>query len=100
MIVITGTNRLQHFLFDAYVDQKHLYHEALIAFIKSNLKLKDEKKFFMFSDHGFTQIKTKVCINKWLYENGYLKFNTDKLQMVSDIRLRQLLLLLILYVFI
>ena len=85
MIVITGTNRLQHFLFDAYVDQKHLYHEALIVFIKSNLKLKDEKSFFMFSDHGFTQIKTEVYINRWLYENGYLKFNTNKPQMVSDI---------------
>lgn len=41
----------------------------------------------MFFDYGFTQIKTKVCINKWLYENGYLKFNTDKPQMVSYIRL-------------
>jgi len=48
MIVITGTNRLQHFLFDAYVDQKHPYHEALVAFIKSNLKLKDEKVFYVF----------------------------------------------------
>ena len=96
MIVITGTDRLQHFLFDAFVDENHPYHKAFInyyqkidAFVgriyEKYKKIKAEKSFFMFSDHGFTQIKTEVYINRWLYENGYLKFNTDKPQMVSDI---------------
>jgi len=96
MVVITGTDRLQHFLFDAYVDENHPYHEAFInyyqkidAFVgriyEKYSKLKEEKTFFMLSDHGFTQIKTEVYINRWLYENGYLKFNTNKPQMVSDI---------------
>ena len=96
MVVITGTDRLQHFLFDAYVDENHPYHEAFINYYQKidnfvgriyekYLKLKGEKTFFMLSDHGFTQIKTEVYINRWLYENGYLKFNTDKPQMVSDI---------------
>jgi len=59
MIVITGTDRLQHFLFDAYVDQKHPYHEAFINYYqkvdsfvgsiyKKYLKLKDEKVFYVF----------------------------------------------------
>jgi len=96
MVVITGTDRLQHFLFDAYVDENHPYHEAFInyyqkidAFVgriyEKYKKIKAEKSFFMLSDHGFTQIKTEVYINRWLCENGYLKFNTDKPQMVSDI---------------
>jgi len=96
MVVITGTDRLQHFLFDAYVDENHPYHQAFIeyyqkidAFIgriyEKYTKLKAEKTFFMLSDHGFTQIKTEVYINRWLFENGYLKFNTDTPKMVSDI---------------
>ncbi len=96
MVVITGTDRLQHFLFDAYVDETHPYHEAFINYYKKidsfvghiyekYSKLRGEKAFFMLSDHGFTQLKTEVYINRWLYENGYLKFNKDKPQMVSDI---------------
>ena len=96
MVVITGTDRLQHFLFDAYVNEKHPYHQAFIEYYQKidNFvgqiyekyeKLNSEKTFFMLSDHGFTQIKTEVYINRWLFENGYLKFNTDKPQMVSDI---------------
>ncbi len=96
MVVITGTDRLQHFLFDAYVDENHPYHEAFINYYQKidgfvgriyekYLKLKGEKSFLMLSDHGFTQIKTEVYINRWLYENGYLKFSKDKPQLVSDI---------------
>lgn len=96
MVVITGTDRLQHFLFDAYVDENHPYHEAFINYYQKidvfvgriyekYEQLKGEKTFFMLSDHGFTQLKTEVYINRWLYENGYLKFNTDTPKMVSDI---------------
>lgn len=98
MVVITGTDRLQHFLFDAYVDEAHPYHQAFVdyyqkidAFVgriyEKYTQLEVEKTFFMLSDHGFTQIKTEVYINRWLFENGYLKFNTNTPKTVSDIGL-------------
>jgi len=79
MIVITGTDRLQHFLFDAYVDETHPYHEAFVDYYQKidaligriyekYTQLEAEKTFFMLSDHGFTQIKTEVYINRWLFE--------------------------------
>jgi len=96
MVVITGTDRLQHFLFDAYVDKTHPYHQAFVDYYQKidtfvgriyekYTQLEAEKAFFMLSDHGFTQIKTEVYINRWLFENGYLKFNTNTPKMVTDI---------------
>ncbi len=96
MVVITGTDRLQHFLFDAYVDKTHPYHQAFVDYYEKidtfvgriyekYTQLEAEKAFFMLSDHGFTQIKTEVYINRWLFENGYLKFNTNTPKMVTDI---------------
>jgi len=97
MVVITGTDRLQHFLFDAYVDTAHPYHQAFVSYYQKvdsfvgriyekYLKLDTEKKtFFMLSDHGFTQLKTEVYINRWLYENGYLRFRTSTPKLLSDI---------------
>ena len=39
----------------------------------------------MLSDHGFTMIKTEVYLNRWLEENGYLKFQKDQPESVMDI---------------
>ena len=39
----------------------------------------------MLSDHGSTNIKTEVYLNRWLVENGYLKFQTDKPETIMDI---------------
>lgn len=96
MVVITGTDRLQHFLFDAYVDQTHPYHQAFINYYQQiddfigriyekYTQLKAEKAFFMLSDHGFTHIKSEVYINRWLFENGYLRFNNGTPKMISEI---------------
>jgi len=39
----------------------------------------------MLSDHGFTKIKTEVYLNRWLHENGYLKFQKEKPENIMDI---------------
>ena len=98
MVVITGTDRLQHFLFDAYADENHPYHQAFIEYYQKIDKLiahfydlytshlsPNSSRFIMLSDHGFTNIKSEVYINRWLYENGYLKFSKENPQTISDI---------------
>jgi predicted AlkP superfamily phosphohydrolase/phosphomutase len=96
IVVITGTDRLHHFLFDAYRDENHPYHQAFINYYQEIDKfigdiyekytqLKAEKVLFMLSDHGFTQLKTEVYINRWLYENRYLKFNSNPPKIISDL---------------
>jgi predicted AlkP superfamily phosphohydrolase/phosphomutase len=39
----------------------------------------------MLSDHGFTTIKTEVYLNRWLQENGYLKFGKEQPETIMDI---------------
>ncbi len=96
MIVITGTDRIQHFLFDAFLDIDHPYSELFLKYFQKidsfvaemyekYKKLPEEKTFFMLSDHGFTGIETEVYINRWLYENGYLKLSPSP-KTISDIQ--------------
>jgi len=89
--VITGTDRLHHFLWGAVADPGHPrspfareYYGAvdeLIGYIWrrfSEVAGRDDPGagFFMMSDHGFTGIIQEVNLNAWLVENGYLSFET------------------------
>lgn len=100
IVVITGTDRLMHFLWDAYEDPKHAHHTDFLDYFRKvdrfvgrihdkYLKLagskNGENRFFMLSDHGFTKIETEVYLNRWLVENGYLKFQKDKPETIMDI---------------
>lgn len=91
--VVTGTDRLQHFLWDAYEDESHQHHETFLdyyravdALIGKVVERLDNETFFgMMSDHGFTGIKKEVFVNHWLRENGYLRFSTDSPTKLSEI---------------
>jgi predicted AlkP superfamily phosphohydrolase/phosphomutase len=100
IVVITGTDRLMHFLWDAYEDEDHRYHNDFMNYFKkvdsfvgnvydrfANLKNSQKKpnQFFMLSDHGFTGIKTEVYLNQWLKENGLLKFAKADPKTIMDI---------------
>lgn len=82
--VITSTDRLQHFFWDAIEDEGHRFHSAFRDYyrrVDSFLghvadRLKDETLFIM-SDHGFTGIKSQVYLNHWLVRHGYLKLKQD-----------------------
>jgi predicted AlkP superfamily phosphohydrolase/phosphomutase len=39
----------------------------------------------LLSDHGFTTLKKEVYLNKWLEENGYLKFMIQNPDTLNDI---------------
>lgn len=89
--VITCTDRLQHFFWDAIEDENHKYHSAFREFYRraDNFlgqiaeRLRDETLLIM-SDHGFTGIKKQVYLNRWLMDNGYLKLN-DNARSIEDI---------------
>jgi predicted AlkP superfamily phosphohydrolase/phosphomutase len=82
MLVFTGTDRLAHFLWEAYEDEEHEYHEAfldhfrqideVIGEIADNLRGDDI--LIMLSDHGFERLDKEVYVNYLLQEEGFLTF--------------------------
>ncbi|MBI5826138.1 MAG: alkaline phosphatase family protein [Deltaproteobacteria bacterium] len=86
--VITETDRIHHFFFDAARDPSHRYHERFVSFYRKMdsaigrlferfMSKTNGKGFFMtMSDHGFVPIKKEVYVNAWLRENGLLSLNT------------------------
>jgi predicted AlkP superfamily phosphohydrolase/phosphomutase len=95
--VITGTDRLHHFLWNAYTDQNHAYHhnfidyyrrldEAIARIVNSFRKTNNEEQgLYLLSDHGFTSIEQEVYLNVWLEKEGYLKFKTESPQNLDEI---------------
>ncbi|MEW5691789.1 MAG: alkaline phosphatase family protein [Candidatus Hydrogenedentota bacterium] len=79
--VITATDRLQHFLIDAFFDEKHRYHTEFINFYKEVDKFlgevfsekTDDVLFGIISDHGFTRLQKEINVNRILIEKGFLK---------------------------
>ena len=93
MGVVTGTDRLHHFLWDAYADESHPYHEAFLEYYRAvdgligkiTDRLAVGTPLLMMSDHGFTGIKKEVFLNHWLRENGYLDFTRDAPESLAEI---------------
>lgn len=95
--VITGTDRLHHFLWNAYADEKHLYHGRFLDYYRrvdgiigrifqSYRRLTaDGPGLYLLSDHGFCQIDQEVYLNAWLQREGYLRFAGDSPQGIEDI---------------
>jgi predicted AlkP superfamily phosphohydrolase/phosphomutase len=84
--VVTGTDRLHHFLWRAYEDPNHPSHERFLDFYRHIDRLIGKivaayhklantyDGFYILSDHGFTGIVQEVYLNAWLEQNGYLRF--------------------------
>jgi len=80
--VVTGTDRLYHFLFDAVLDPDHPYHRDSVEyhrrvdyfFGKFLDKLSCSTRLIILSDHGFTALKTQVYLNHILRTLGHLSF--------------------------
>ena len=100
MVVITGTDRIHHYLWNAYERPESPFHEAFLDYYKKvdNFigKIWDlfsappdsgegKNLFIMLSDHGFTGIVSEVYINRWLEENGYLRFKTEHPKSLEEI---------------
>ena len=95
--VITGTDRLQHFLWDAYEDETHPYHTQFLDYyhqvdhltgkiISAFRELTGgDEGLYLLSDHGFCGIKQEVHLNAWLEKEGYLSFSTPEPKSLNDI---------------
>lgn len=81
MYVFTVTDRLMHFLWNAYEDESNKYHTAFLGCLKNidrvigeiQSELNEDDLLFIFSDHGFEQLKRDVYINLVLQEGGFLE---------------------------
>jgi predicted AlkP superfamily phosphohydrolase/phosphomutase len=93
MLVFTGTDRLGHFLWNAYEDESHKYHSAfldhlhqidnVIGEIAGRMNAGDP--LLMLSDHGFELSEYDVQINFFLSQEGFLKFKEVPPQSLTDI---------------
>jgi len=99
-VVVTGTDRLQHFVWNAIDDENHPHHGNVLdyyrkvdAFVgglydrfnKESGRDAEGEGFYMLSDHGFTQIIQEFRVNTWLKDNGFLSFAADDPSSVADI---------------
>jgi len=86
MFVFTGTDRLMHFLWNAYEDEHHKYHGPFLDHFKKVDEVigemvsasREEDLFIMLSDHGFERLDYDVYINSFLKQEGFLHFNGNK----------------------
>ncbi|MBM3300047.1 MAG: alkaline phosphatase family protein, partial [Deltaproteobacteria bacterium] len=91
--VITGTDRLHHFLFDAYYDPEHPYHSDFTAFYSEidsffgrlQDRLRNGTRLILLSDHGFTRLEMQVYLNHILRTRGYLRFSRPGADSLADI---------------
>ncbi|MBW8017475.1 MAG: hypothetical protein FVQ82_14950 [Planctomycetes bacterium] len=83
MLIFTGTDRLMHFLWCAYADENHKYHELFVDhFRKIDVvigeivaDLNENDTLLILSDHGFEGLETEFYVNRLLIEKGLLQFN-------------------------
>lgn len=81
--VFTETDRLFHFFYPAVEHTGHPLHGPCMDFLKDWDRaiglfwerfdaLPEPKRLICMADHGFTELRAEVCLNRWLEENGYL----------------------------
>lgn len=95
--VITETDRLHHFQWNAYLDRTHIYHTNFLDYyrqidriinkvVTSFRKLTgDTEGLYILSDHGFCRLEEEVYLNAWLEKEKYLKFTSSSPKSLDDI---------------
>ena len=92
---IMGTDRINHFLWDAWEnDDPELgaefirYYQKIDTYIGQIhdrfIQPNPDMYFILLSDHGFCKIRQEVFINQWLQEKGWLKFTSKKPASLKD----------------
>jgi predicted AlkP superfamily phosphohydrolase/phosphomutase len=81
-IVVTGTDRLHHFMWDAWEDERHpsrgdflTYYgkvDRLVGHIFGKFEQSGGGAFFILSDHGFCGTHAEVNVNTVLQREGFL----------------------------
>jgi len=95
--IVTGTDRLHHYLWNAYADSTHPHHPRFLDYYRKvdNLINCIVKKYeqlcdgieglYLLSDHGFTDIEREVHLNAYLQNAAYLKFDSAQPEHLADL---------------
>ncbi len=95
--IVTGTDRLHHFAWDAYPDPNHPDHGRFLDYYRQVDGLIEKiatsyrqltggyQGLYMLSDHGFTGTFREVYLNAWLERQGYLSFARPDPARLEDI---------------
>jgi predicted AlkP superfamily phosphohydrolase/phosphomutase len=95
-VIVTGTDRLHHFIWDAYEDESHPHHGGFVDYYRrvddfighvyeKFSKTEQPENFFLLSDHGFCQTKKEVYVNSVLAGLGYLQLDPPDSTSLEDI---------------
>ncbi len=83
VFVATETDRINHFLFPALLDESHPFHAAATDFYAridcaigeiAGL-LSERDRLVIMSDHGFCNIRSEIYVNARLRDAGFLKLD-------------------------
>jgi predicted AlkP superfamily phosphohydrolase/phosphomutase len=95
--VVTGTDRLHHYLWNAHSDPLHPDHGKFLDYYRNVDILIDQivteyekltggiEGLFLLSDHGFTEIQQEVYLNAYLQKAGYLRLDSSTPKSLSEI---------------
>lgn len=82
MFTVTETDRLQHFLYEAYSDRRHPHHQDFLNFYQELDRIvadfleraagREDLEVMLLSDHGFGPIRSEVYLNPILKKYGFL----------------------------
>ena len=99
-VVVTGTDRLHHFLWEAVDQEEDSRHERAMSYYRKIDDFigarwdkfhegrsgdREGEGFMLLSDHGFTRLRREVRLNAWLRDIGYLSYRKDDPTSVADI---------------
>ena len=93
MLVLTGTDRLSHFLWDAYENEGHKYRSAFLEHFRQIDEvigeiadsISENDLFIMLSDHGFELLEREINVNFLLEKEKFLKLKSDSRRNYVDI---------------
>ncbi len=94
MLIFTGTDRLEHYLWNAYQDERHEYHQKFLDFFarideiigEIMEKLEEGDALLLLSDHGMEGITTNVNLNAYLAKEGFLQRGEDPKKGFNNIK--------------
>lgn len=92
--IVTGTDRIEHYLWNAYMDNNHPHHQDFLDFFKKvdqtiehiTELLDPSASLMMLSDHGMGPINTSVNLNTLLRQEDYLIHETNPRKNYNNIQ--------------
>jgi len=95
MFTVTETDRLQHFLYDAYENVNHPQHQDFLHFYQEVDQIiadflqraagREEFEIILLSDHGFGPIRREMYLNPILIKYGFLSLESGEPRTLGQI---------------